>query len=153
LVVAERMPTRSGDDRVSLAASVDADAVEAALGDRLVTEDVVAWDDRAGDVVARRRTRAGALVLRDDALVDPPRDAVIAALLDGVRRRGLGLLGGVERAQPWRDRVAFLRRVLGTDWPDVSDEALLATVDEWLGPHLSGARRAADLGRIDLGAA
>ena len=35
-----------------------------------------------------------------------------------------------------RDRLAFLHRVLGDPWPDVSDGALAQRLDEWAGPEL-----------------
>jgi ATP-dependent helicase HrpB len=39
------------------------------------------------------------------------------------------------------------------DWPDLSDAALLATLDDWLAPFLDGVTRRAHLARIDLAAA
>ena len=38
----------------------------------------------------------------------------------------------------WRERVIFLRSAEGDEWPDLSDEALAATAEEWLAPHLVG---------------
>ena len=46
--------------------------------------------------------------------------------------------------------MAFLRAELGDAWPDLSDRALLATLDEWLAPYLVGATGRADLDRLDL---
>ncbi len=44
----------------------------------------------------------------------------------------------------------FLHDTLGEPWPDFSDRALLATLDEWLAPYLVGATGRADLDRLDL---
>ena len=52
----------------------------------------------------------------------------------------------------WRERVAFLRR-LDESWPDLSDEALLASLETWLAPFLDGVSRRDHLARIDLAAA
>jgi ATP-dependent helicase HrpB len=49
-----------------------------------------------------------------------------------------------------RQRIAFLRHHLGHDWPDTSNKHLLATVDEWLVPHLAGATCAKDLAALDM---
>src|SRR5439155_1270710 len=38
----------------------------------------------------------------------------------------------------WRDRVMFLRRTEGNEWPDLSDAALAATAADWLAPGLVG---------------
>ena len=32
----------------------------------------------------------------------------------------------------------FLRRAEGEEWPDLSDDALAATIEDWLAPHLVG---------------
>jgi ATP-dependent helicase HrpB len=50
-----------------------------------------------------------------------------------------------------RARMTFVRSVMGDAWPDVSDQALLATLDDWLAPYLVGAIGRADLDRLDLG--
>ena len=87
-------------------------------------------------------------------LRDPPtRPACAAALLEGLRREGLGLLRWTPEAAALRQRLAFLQPRLGEPWPDVSDGALHARVDEWLEPELGRARRRADLARIDAGQA
>lgn len=116
---------------------------------------VVRWDPAqgdGGDVVARWEDRLDALVLREGpaAAAEVGDELAVAALLDGVRRRGLELLGGAERARRLQQRVAFLRRVLGEGWPDLSDAALLADLDPWLAPYLAGCRRARDLAHIDV---
>jgi ATP-dependent helicase HrpB len=38
-------------------------------------------------------------------------------------------------------------------WPDVSDEALAMTLEDWLGPRLKGLRRLQELRTVDLGEA
>jgi ATP-dependent helicase HrpB len=70
---------------------------------------------------------------------------VRAAVADGLRRDGLGLLRWSREAVELRQRMAFLHRELGGAWPDVSDEALLERADEWL----AGAADPAGLARID----
>lgn len=59
----------------------------------------------------------------------------------------------VAGARELRERFAFLHHHLGAPWPDVSEDALHARVDEWLEPELSRARRRADLAGIDAGQA
>jgi ATP-dependent helicase HrpB len=59
---------------------------------------------------------------------------------------------------PWKDgvthfraQVMYLRRVLPEDgWPDLSDEALLLNLNEWLTPYLAGITRKAHLERLDM---
>ncbi|MGW3112927.1 ATP-dependent helicase HrpB [Streptomyces sp. NPDC001091] len=150
VAVADR-PAGKGHGRVRLGAAVREDVARAAAASLLTERDEVRWAD--GDVVARRVERLGAveLAVRPHAGADP--ELVRSALLDGLAREGLGLLRWTEQARLLRQRLAFLRARLGKPWPDVSDEALLASVDAWLEPELSRARRRADLGRIDAGQA
>ena len=134
--------------RIRAAAPLDeATAVEAA-GTLLAEETEIRWID--GDVVAREVRRLGAIVLAERRLTDPDPARVRAALLDGLRRSGLGLLTWSRGAAELRDRLAFAHAALGEPWPDVSDEALLAAADDWL--DLGPARRRADLARIDVAA-
>lgn len=142
--------TAGGDARIRLAAPVRLDDV---AGDRVRTERVVGWDPATGDVVAEEVRRLGALVLRRSPAADVRDDDRVAALLDGVRREGLSVLPWHDGLRNWQARVDLLARHLGDPWPRVDDAALLATVDAWLAPHLRGARRRADLARVDLAGA
>ncbi|MFE0402016.1 ATP-dependent helicase HrpB [Streptomyces nigra] len=150
VAVADR-PVGRGHARVRLAAVIDeATACSAAASLHREGEEVH-WAD--GDVVARRVERLGAIELAERPLPGADPALVRAALLDGLRREGFGLLRWSPDAVVLRQRLAFLRLHRGDPWPDVSDEALHARVDEWLEPELGRARRRADLGRIDAGQA
>ncbi|MEU8530254.1 ATP-dependent helicase C-terminal domain-containing protein, partial [Streptomyces sp. NPDC048629] len=151
VAVADRT-ARSATARVRLAAVVDEEAARAAAGHLLSSGTEVHWED--GDVVARSVERLGAVELTVRPLregADP--GLVRQALLEGLEREGPGLLAWSREATELRERLAFLHREVGVPWPDVSDAALLARVDDWLEPELSRARRRADLGRIAAGEA
>ncbi|MYR71549.1 MULTISPECIES: ATP-dependent helicase HrpB [unclassified Streptomyces] len=150
VAVADR-PAHAVSARVRLAAVVDEDTARLAAGHLRSTGEEVGWAD--GDVVARAVERLGAIELSVRTLRQPAPDLVREALLEGLRTEGLGLLRWSRDAEQLRLRLAFLRRVRGAPWPDVSDEALLACADRWLEPALSRARRRADLARIDAGQA
>ncbi|TDP88957.1 ATP-dependent helicase HrpB [Labedaea rhizosphaerae] len=121
--------------RIRLAARADRELAERAGAALLTDAHEVTWTD--GGVRARHVRALGAIVLTEKPLADPPTDAVRAALVTGLRREGLGLLRWSANARSLRSRMAFLHRVLGEPWPDVSDEALLSTADQWLGTSLS----------------
>ncbi|MFC8871688.1 ATP-dependent RNA helicase [Streptomyces sp. NPDC057148] len=150
VAVADR-PVGKGHARVQLGAVVDEATARLAAGALLEERDEVHW--AGGDVVARRVERLGAVELTARPLAAPDPSLVRDALLEGLRREGLGLLRWPADAEVLRQRLAFLRRRLGDPWPDVSDDALHARVDEWLEPELGRARRRADLARIDAGQA
>lgn len=150
VAVADR-PATAASARVRLAAVVDEDTARLAAGHLLGTADEVRWAD--GEVLARRVERLGAVELAVRPLKSPSPGLVREALIDGLRREGLGLLRWTPHARELRQRLAFLHREVGGGWPDVSDEALLARTDEWLEPELSRARRRSDLARTEAGQA
>ena len=77
----------------------------------------------------------------------PGPEAARQAVRTAVAERGPGLLGWPDAAGQLRRRLALLHHRLGAPWPDVSDAALVARLDEWLAPELDAlaAGRPADL--------
>lgn len=150
VAVADR-PSHAASARVRLAAVVDEPTALLAAGHLRVRGEEVRWVD--GEVVARSVDRLGAVELAVRPLKQPDPELVRGALVEGLRREGLGLLRWTRDSEQFRLRLAFLHRVLGAPWPDVSDEALLAETGVWLEPELSRARHRSDLGRIDAGQA
>jgi ATP-dependent helicase HrpB len=148
VAVADRTPGAE-NARARLAAAADRELAELAAPALLTEADEVHWQPGARDVVARHVRRLGAIVLEERRLATPDRAAVRGALLEGLRSEGTGLLRWGEGARRLRDRLATLHRVLGREWPDVSDEALLADPDRWWTGPFNTARGRADLGRID----
>jgi ATP-dependent helicase HrpB len=151
LVVAD-LDGSAQDSRIFLAAPITAAEVEDFYADRIVTEEIVQWSAREGAVLARCRRRLGALLLEDRALPRPDAEALRAAMLDGIRQLGLGALPWGGDLVKWRERVAFAR-THDESWPDLSDAALLDTLEVWLGSFLDGVLRRTHLGRVDLAAA
>jgi ATP-dependent helicase HrpB len=152
VAVADRAPGAE-NARARLAAVADQELAELAAPALLAREDEVRWqpDARAGDVVARHVRRLGAIVLAERPLAAPDPAALRAALLDGLRAEGTGLLRWTDAARRLRDRLATLHRALGPPWPEVSDDALLADPDRWWSAAFDAARSRADLARIDAG--
>lgn len=147
VAVADRTPGAPAA-RIRLAAPIDEATARAAGGSLLTTAREVAWSGT--DVVAREVVRLGSLDLVERPLVAPNRDELRNALVDGLRRTGLGLLTWSPAARAFRERLAFCHTALGDEWPEVDDEALLAAAPDWLAPELAGARRRADLAQIDV---
>ena len=129
------------------AAPLTADAAESAAG-HLLTDAVEARFSQ-GRVTARRERRLGAIVLSSTPVrpsAEEGRPAVAAAL----QRDGLGVIGWSTAADALRRRLALLHRELGEPWPDVSEPALLARLQEWLAPELEALAGGAATSGIDL---
>jgi ATP-dependent helicase HrpB len=150
LVIAQ-LDDRRPESRVFLAASLTPEEIRRRFADQIREERTVEMDDANGSVSARRREQLGAIVLRETSANANP-DDIRRALLDSVRNRGMSRFPWSDSATRFRDRLRFVG-AHDTSWPDVSDSALLARLDEWLAPALAGVRRLSDLERIDLVAA
>ena len=151
LVIAE-LDAGSQWARIDLAAPVSQKEIEALYTEEIVESEAVAWDERAGAVRASRQRRLGALLLSDEALSKPDPSLVVAALVDGIRQAGLEQLTWSPDLQEWRRRVCFLRRLDGANntWPDVSDEGLVQTLEQWLAPAIHGLTTLERVKRMDL---
>ncbi|TQJ06189.1 ATP-dependent helicase HrpB [Kribbella jejuensis] len=144
IAVADRAPGRA-DARIRSAAPIDEQTARDIAAELLGTTDQIRWDN--GRIVARRIDALGAIVLSDVPLSNPDPLLVQVAVRDGIRRSGLSVLRWSEAARTLRERLAFCHAHLGPPWPAVDDEALLAGLDDWLGPKLATAR---DLAHLDL---
>ncbi|HEX8621389.1 MAG TPA: ATP-dependent helicase HrpB [Allosphingosinicella sp.] len=147
LAVGEVSGTAAGA-RILSAAAIGEAQVEALFGHRIESGAKLGFDPATGTVRARRVRRLGAITLSEGQDVAASPEQIEAALVEGVRTHGLGLLPWSDSARSLRRRAAFARRH-DPAIPDLSDEALLPALDEWL-PALVAGRRA--LGDIDAGA-
>jgi ATP-dependent helicase HrpB len=148
-LVAAHVDGRRRESRIFLAAPIALDTLRTYFGDQIDEEVHIAWDSDAQFVRARQQERLGALVLKDGPLADPSPVALAEAMTDGVRSEGLDLLPWSKTARQLQQRLIFLHHH-DADWPDVSDESLLNTLEDWLQPHLYGMKRAEDLQRLNV---
>ncbi|WP_277984468.1 ATP-dependent helicase HrpB [Sphingomonas faeni] len=133
LAVADTQGSAAGA-RILSAVAIDQATVEALFADLIESRRTVTFDPTTGGIQALRERRLGAIRLSSgpDSGADP--DAILAALIDGVREHGPALLPWSDGAQALRDRAAYAGVPL-------DDETLLARADEWLAPLLTGKRR------------
>ncbi|MFC3077003.1 ATP-dependent helicase HrpB [Phenylobacterium terrae] len=125
-------------DRILLAAAAEAGDILAAFRDQLAEE--ARLEEGPGGLRVKRLTRLGRIVVREALEASPDPALLTAALLDQVRREGLGALPLGRGVEALRARVAFLRAAGEADLPDLSDAALIERLDEWLAPLLAGQR-------------
>ncbi len=139
---------RDAEGRIFLAAPLDIADIEPE------TRDVIAWDSARGAIVAEREKRIGELVLDAKPLGSVPDDVKIALLAGAIRSEGLLPQLLSDSARSLQSRVLSLSAWGRSErFPDLSDAALLSTLEEWLAPHLLASRSRADLLRMDTSAA
>lgn len=152
LAVASMNASSGQAGRVFLAAPVDKDALVRALGHEV---DRLSWDNKQGTVLSRREVRVGQLVLTSRPLTEVSPEQLTDVVCEAAERYGQGMFSwdeSVSRLQQRVAQVAVWHPELAI--PDLSTEALLRTVRQWLPLYLNHNGRvltsAADLRRLDL---
>lgn len=139
------------EGRIFLAAPLAKEALLALFAPRLQREEKVYWEEQSGSVKAQRLLRLDTLVLKAAPLANLPSEAVLDALLSGIRSLGLAALPWSDKARELQARLESMRLWQpDAGWPDVSDPCLLESLEQWLAPYLSGMRSAEQLRRLDL---
>lgn len=148
LLVAAELDGEASGARIFRAAAVDVERLEALYPETREWRVKLEWSESEGRLIGERVRGLGEVVLATQPLSSLPEDAVREALMTGLRRRER--LPFDERAEQLRGRIALLRREWGSDWPDWSNDALLAGLDDWLGPHLGGITKLDAVARLPL---
>ena len=156
LVIAD-LGSRQGqrEERIYLAAEFDPGLLDNVLSEQVSVVDQLDWDEREGVLRAERQRKVGELVLSREPLNGLDEAARTQALVNLVRRKGLELLPWTPELRQWQARVALLRQLDllaqgQSEWPDVSDGALLAGLEDWLGPYLGRVSRLSHFANLDL---
>ncbi|MEK7734519.1 MAG: ATP-dependent helicase HrpB [Pseudomonadota bacterium] len=149
-------PGRAGpagltEGMIYLASAITPDQLRRHLSSHIRTAEGVHWDEREQAVSAARQERYGGLVLESKPTTNPEPELVRAAMVDGIRHMGIESLPWTDEAREFQARVLCMRHWSpDEECPDLSDSALLATLDAWLAPYLDGITRRSHLSRLDL---
>jgi ATP-dependent helicase HrpB len=135
--------------RIVLAAPIGLAEIEERFGDRIENRDEVTFDETSLSLRARRSRRLGTFALAEQTRKVEPGEDTARLLAEGIARAGIGKLPWNKALTQWRDRVMFLRKAEGDEWPDLSDAALAANVD-WLVPALGEKTAVAQLSPDDI---
>jgi ATP-dependent helicase HrpB len=154
IVIAD-LGSRQGqrEERIYLATDFDAQLLDGVLAEQVSLVDQLDWDEREGVLRAERQRKVGELILSREPLPGLDEQSRAKALLGLVRRKGLELLPWTPELRQWQARVALLRGLGNSgasEWPDVSDAALLASLEHWLQPYLGKVTRLSHFGQLDL---
>jgi ATP-dependent helicase HrpB len=137
----------SGEGKIFLAAPLK----EEDLLHRAAEVEIVKWDAEQGIITANLEKRIGSVVLSSKPLSKISEDRRIKILCEAVREEGLKLLGWDDAQREWQARVLSLRTWRPKEnWPDVRDENLLKTTEDWLASYLTNVNRRTDFQRLEL---
>jgi ATP-dependent helicase HrpB len=143
-IVAVELDDQGADSRILLAAPVAIEDLLKHHQGHIAEEAKVSWDRTKQSVQARLMKKLGAIVMREEPIAKPDPELITKALLGAIAEEGLELLPWTKTARQLQQRMCFLHRQQ-PDWPNASDEALLFSLEEWLGPHIHGIRKLDEL--------
>jgi ATP-dependent helicase HrpB len=149
LAVAE-ISGAANQSRILLAAAISLEDIEEEFGDHIAARDDVTFDPQSMSLRARTSRQLGAIALSERPIKVPATEESAKKLAEGIAAVGLRHLPWTKSLAQLRDRVNFVRRAEGEEWPDLSDEALAATAADWLAPMLVGKTAVSQIGADDL---
>jgi ATP-dependent helicase HrpB len=152
-VVADLTGTAAASRILAAAPMTEADFLSS-VGGRMISGEELFFDAQALALRARRVKRIDAIVLDQQTMPVPASAEAAEVFAKGIATAGLRHLPWSKATAQWRDRVMFLRRAQGDEpdnpWPDLSDEALAATICDWLAPFLAGTTSVSQIGADTL---
>jgi ATP-dependent helicase HrpB len=152
LAIAEVSSMQGGKgDIIRSAVQLDEALFDSALSSAIELETIAEWDTQTNRFVAEQQQKIGVLILQRTRLNTVPAEAKSAALIQHIRKQGLCLLPWTAEIAQWCARVRLVRSIeVGNNWPDVSDEGLLATLEDWLAPYLNTVNLLNDFKKVKL---
>lgn len=134
------------EGKIFLAAPVD----EEDLRGLATQQEIISWDAPREMVTGSLEMRVGNLTLSAKPLRTLPEEKKIAVLCEAIRDQGLSFLNWGENEAAWQARVLSLKQWRPSEpWPDVDDENLLKTLEEWLGPFLGNLYKRSEVVKLD----
>ncbi|HEV7231189.1 MAG TPA: ATP-dependent helicase HrpB [Bacteroidia bacterium] len=114
-------------------------------------QELITWDSQKGELVARTEIRFGEITVSSKPLQKIPEEARLAVLLSAAESEGLKLFSFSEETNEWLDRLRCLKKWRPDEnWPDVSEQHLLQSMNEWLSPWLGTVKRREDFLKLDM---
>ena len=143
LVCAGLKDNGGGDADITLAVSIAEDDIRDLFHGEIVNCEEVAWDKSKDCLKSSCVEKLGAVVLGEKPLPKNTANTekAIQVLMQAVLGKGIDALPWDKASTSLRQRVNFLHRKLGGDWPDWSDRGLGETIDGWLAPFCTGITR------------
>ena len=138
------------EGRILLAARISEAEIASRFADKIVQTEEAVFDPKARAIRGRSARKYMALVLSERPLKIEASDENARALALGIAALGIDALPFSSAAERWLERLHFLRKAQGEEWPDVSPEALASNIETWLAPFLAGKTSLAEISAGDV---
>lgn len=141
------MDLREGLGKIFLAAPLNPKDLTVLVKER----EIIIWDSRKGGIVANKELRIGNIVLQTKPLQNPPEEKIKEALHVAIKNEGKHLLDFSKEFEQLQNRILSLGQWNPDEnWPDVTNEYLLQTCDNWSEPYIKDIKKNEDFKKLDL---
>ncbi len=135
------------EGKIFLAAAID----QQELLSLSTRSEVAFWDEQREMVAAATEWRLDTLVVDRKPIAKPSKEKSIAILCDVIRQKGLKFIGWEAQQANWQARVLSIKIWRQNEaWPNVSDDQLVKTIEDWLTPYLDTIYKRSELLKLDL---
>ena len=111
----------------------------------------VFWDKERGMICATLDKCVGNIILESKTITKIDETLRIKIICETIREQGLKILNWSDAQEELQARILSLRAWREEEnWPDVSDEKLLETLENWLSPFLISINKLSELVKLDL---
>ncbi len=141
--------SRSQGDVIRSAAVLDTQLLEGPLQSMVQTKEIVEWNKKENRFVAEQRRVVGELVFSRKKLASVSREARVKALINHLRGVGLEQLPWNRDLRNWQARVQ-LAGAQDPTFPRISDDDLIANLEDWLAPYLDEVTKLSDFKKLQL---
>ncbi len=152
IVVAE-LDGAEREAKIFLAAPIALAAIEKLFRGQIEQRDTIVWDERSTSIRAKRERCFGALILDSVDIQHPDSETLITAAITGIRQLGIQCLPWTRELTQWQARVQLMRqyKVPALEaWPDLSNAALLESLEKWAPAWISGFTRREHFAKMNL---
>lgn len=112
---------------------------------------LIDWDAQNGVLIARNEKRIGDIILESKALKVIPEEEKVRILCEVIRKEGFSIFKQTEQLTEWKARINCLNIWRPEEaFPDVSDNNLLNTLEEWIAPYITSIKKREDFLKLDL---
>lgn len=139
---------RADQSRIYQAVAIDIETLETDFLDTQHWHPRLYWSDSAERLIGEQVRSLGPLIIQQKPLNEWPEEAASQALMEALKQKGT--LPWSAQDQQLLGRLKLLHHTLGTPWPEVSTATLMASLDDWLGPRLTGITRLSEISRLPL---
>lgn len=153
LVVADMLITdqQLDDALIRYAEPIDKKRILHIYAEFVERKEVLSWDKSAEKISAIRELKVGNIVLQKDNLAKPSLEKIQLIWHAVISEKGIDCLRFNEACLSLQHRVALARRLLPEEnLPDLSNNALLATLYSWLLPYIEQMTTWAQVSKLDF---